>query len=298
VRKVRRWISELIDEPGEAASALAILGIVSAVGGYIFLYGWGSFTQLVSDFYANAATELLSIAITVLIIDRLYARRSANEEKDRIIRQLASPSNEFALEAVRLASERRWLYDHSLMSANLRRANLEGADLTNANLIIADLPSANLAGADLAHATLVGANLAYANLEGADLPSANLAGAVLWAANLEGAYLGDAGLRGADLSLAKLDGAYLEDAGLKNAVLEFAKLKGANLMRAKLEGADLRRANLEGAYLEDAGLRGADLGFANLEGAKCNNQTTWPEGFDYRAAGVINVDDKGESESE
>ncbi len=57
-------------------------------------------------------------------------------------------------------------------------------------------------------------------------------------------------------------------------------------------GADLRRADLFGADLEGADLSGADLGGAllsgiNLIGARANKNTTWPEGFDPVAAGVI-----------
>ena len=52
-------------------------------------------------------------------------------------------------------------------------------------------------------------------------------------------------------------------------------------------GADLRRADLFGADLEGADLSGADLNEANLIGARANKNTTWPEGFDPVAAGVI-----------
>ena len=57
-------------------------------------------------------------------------------------------------------------------------------------------------------------------------------------------------------------------------------------------GADLRRADLFGADLEGVDLSGADLGRAllsgvNLIGARANKNTTWPEGFDPKAAGVI-----------
>ena len=60
-------------------------------------------------------------------------------------------------------------------------------------------------------------------------------------------------------------------------------------------GADLRRADLFGADLEGVDLSGADLGGAllsgvNLIGARVNKNTTWPEGFDPKAAGVIFVD--------
>ena len=56
-------------------------------------------------------------------------------------------------------------------------------------------------------------------------------------------------------------------------------------------GADLRRADLFGADLEGVDLSGADLGGAllsgvNLIGARANKNTTWPDGFDPKAAGV------------
>ena len=66
--------------------------------------------------------------------------------------------------------------------ADLRGANLRGADLYGANL-----RGANLYGADLRGADLRGANLYGANLRGADLRGANLYGADLRGADLYGA---------------------------------------------------------------------------------------------------------------
>ena len=42
-----------------------------------------------------------------------------------------------------------------------------------------------------------------------------------------------------------------------------------------------------GAFLEAADLTGADLEGADLTGAIANEETTWPDGFDPKAAGVI-----------
>ncbi|ECF0597811.1 pentapeptide repeat-containing protein [Salmonella enterica subsp. enterica serovar Give] len=70
--------------------------------------------------------------------------------------------------------------------ANLRDANLRGADLRDANL-----RDANLRGADLRDANLYGANLRGADLYGANLYGANLRGADLYGANLRGADLPD-----------------------------------------------------------------------------------------------------------
>ncbi len=131
--------------------------------------------------------------------------------------------------------------------ANLRDADLFGADLRGANLFGADLRGANLRGANLRGANLFGADLRGANLRGANLRGANLFGADLRGANLCGADLRGANLRGADLYGANLCG---------------ADLRGANLRGADLYGANLRDANLRDANLRDADL--PDLTFVIL----------------------------------
>ncbi len=79
-----------------------------------------------------------------------------------------------------------------MQMANLRRADLIGADLRWADLIGADLRWADLIGADLSEA-----DLSWADLRGADLRGADLIGADLSGANLIGADLSGANLRGA-----------------------------------------------------------------------------------------------------
>ena len=80
----------------------------------------------------------------------------------------------------------------NLHEANLRGADLYGADLREANLRGADLYGANLHEANLHEANLRGVNLHEANLHeadlrGADLREANMRGADLYGANLQGA---------------------------------------------------------------------------------------------------------------
>ena len=102
------------------------------------------------------------------------------------------------------------------------RADLRGADLSDADLRGVDLSNADLRGADLSNTDLRGADLSGANLRGADLSCA---------------YLSDVNLSGANLRGADLSCAYLSD----------VNLSGANLRGADLSCADLRGADLSGA---------------------------------------------------
>lgn len=70
-----------------------------------------------------------------------------------------------------------------------RVKDLSGKDLSWADLDFANLADADFSGANLRDASLVNANLEGANFEGADLREANLFGAYLLGANFEGADL-------------------------------------------------------------------------------------------------------------
>jgi uncharacterized protein YjbI with pentapeptide repeats len=108
--------------------------------------------------------------------------------------------NGLSLEIV-IQNHKKWVYGTGGGGrANLRDADLRGADLSGADLRGADLRDADLRGADLRDADLRGANLSGANLRGADLSGANLRGADLSDANLRGANLRGANLSDADLS--------------------------------------------------------------------------------------------------
>jgi len=145
---------------------------------------------------------------------------------------------------------------------DLRRALLRGAHLERA---------------DLGGAHLDGAHLGGAHLDGAHLDGTHMERAILSYAHMEAAFLGGAHLDRADLSYAHLVQADLRYAYLKQTTIRDAHLEGAHLDGAHLEGATLTGAYLEGAHLDGA----------HLEGAVADEQTRWPGGFDWRAAGVI-----------
>ncbi|EDT2252094.1 pentapeptide repeat-containing protein [Salmonella enterica subsp. enterica] len=130
------------------------------------------------------------------------------------------------------------LEEHKVWITSMRESGSR-ADLCSADLRGADLRGADLCSADLRGADLRGADLCSADLRGADLCSADLRDANLRGANLRGADLCSADLRGADLCSADLRGADLRGADLCS-----ADLRGADLCSADLRGADLRGANL------------------------------------------------------
>ena len=92
-----------------------------------------------------------------------------------------------------------------------------GADLRDADLCGADLRGSNLRCADLCGADLRGSNLRCANLCDANLCDADLCGAYLRDADLRGANLCDANLYGADLRGTDLRGTDLRGANLRDA---------------------------------------------------------------------------------
>ena len=100
----------------------------------------------------------------------------ANEEHLSILKQGVEVWNSWRRDNPEIRADLRGA---DLSEANLSEANLFGADLIRANLFWADLSEANLTEADLRGADLTEANLSGANLFGADLSEANLSGAVV-----------------------------------------------------------------------------------------------------------------------
>jgi uncharacterized protein YjbI with pentapeptide repeats len=77
----------------------------------------------------------------------------------------------------------------NLSKANLCEANLTSADLNNSNLYLAEMKGAQLIGATIRNADLGGAKLCKANLSGSDIRWSNISEADLSGANLSGAHL-------------------------------------------------------------------------------------------------------------
>jgi Pentapeptide repeats (8 copies) len=214
--------------------------------------------DVISDFYANVSVDCLSIAFTILVIDRLNERRAEKELKAQLIREMGSTDNGIAVRAVNELRASGWLEDGSLKGTKLNKANLQDANMNRVDL----------QRAEIAHANLERVNLAGANLERAALHGANLQRALLMSANLQDAFL--------------------MSADLQNAALLETDLRGAILWEANLQGANLLGANLQQAKLSEANLQGANLTNEQLASVSSLWGATMPDGSRYN--GCFNLE--------
>ena len=119
-------------------------------------------------------------------LNKQFFEISQNEhEKRTLILQMGSPTNSFAIEAVRKLRANGGLQDGTLEGANLSGANLQNADLSDADLKGVDLSKANLQDVVFTKANLEDANLNKANLNGGKFSEANLKNVNLADANLQ-----------------------------------------------------------------------------------------------------------------
>ncbi len=165
----------------------AVVTLVGSLDAHPGLDPLTFFRKMFDDFYTNAGTELASIAITILLIDRLHRHRDDENERDALILQMGSPDHSFAIEAVRMLQAQNWLKNGALANAHLTHADLEGVNLQDVAM-----PNARMALTNLRHAKLTRANLRNVYFKGANLQSACLRGADLRGANLNDANLIDA----------------------------------------------------------------------------------------------------------
>ncbi|OSH00651.1 pentapeptide repeat-containing protein [Bifidobacterium adolescentis] len=186
------------------------------------------------------------------------------------------------------------LHDADLRYADLRGANLHGACLHDADLRYADLRGANLHGACLGHADLSDANLSdadlsYANLSDADLRGADLSGADLRYADLSHADLSDA--NHVQLSIAKTS--ILPDEGDIIGWKKAITLDGAPIIVKLLIPADAQRSNATGRKCRASTARVLDL--QDKQGNSLPPDTTayssYDPDFTYQKGETVHVED-------
>ncbi|MEM6285397.1 MAG: pentapeptide repeat-containing protein [Chloroflexota bacterium] len=189
-------------------------GTAALIVGVLLVFGLLPFGADFMGYSTNIYTELISVAVTILILDRRAQRREEVRRADekareaerqreeriaRIIREMRSPFGDVAADAVKEAlhlfkdgtfegNNSLWqvnLSGHYFEEVQLAAANLYGADLSKAFLLCTSLKGAILTRANLTDATLIltdlsNANLTQANLTGATLEEVNIIGAIVY----------------------------------------------------------------------------------------------------------------------
>lgn len=158
-----------------------------------------------------------------------------------------------------------------LSFTNLEGANLSGAQINFSNLSFTNLAGANLSGAQFYSGDFYGSYMVEANLSGARFIGSNFQGLTLVNADMSFAYFSAVNFADSNLSGANFMGAYLQNSVLAWTNLTGANLTGANvswvsLFQANLTNADFTIANLEGSNLVEAILDGTIFEGANLAG--------------------------------
>jgi uncharacterized protein YjbI with pentapeptide repeats len=205
----------------------------------VCLLAWGlqlnppaSTQELVSSTFGDWTPGLVIDGALLFILNRVIH----SHERKRVISQVASLSNEFALDAVRRCRDEGWLQDGTLANKSFVKARLASADLSDAKLAGVDLSFANLAGADLTYAELRGANLKGANLTGADLRWTDLSDANLDWTDLRSAELDGAELEGVSANYASVDSHYEQTAEFRNAMVGgFLSVQQVTLVTSSFE---------------------------------------------------------------
>ncbi len=197
---------------------LALLFIVVGVG--LFAYGLSldppsSIQEMLFTHFGDWTPGCIIDGVLLLTINSVIHMH----ERRRVISQVASLSNEFALDAVRRCRDEGWLQSGMMRGRRFANARLGSADLSDSKLSGANFSFADLSGADLTHADLKDVDLKGANLHGADLRWADLSRACLHWADLRGANLTGARLDGVEADFALVDKTHLSVSELENAVV-------------------------------------------------------------------------------
>ncbi len=258
------------------AEWLLALGFAT-LGLYWYPQSWSGHA-FIASLYDALAASLIAISITVLLIDHANEQRDRRQLKKRLIWEMGSSDQAFAIRAVKELRDAGWLTDGSL----------EGVDLTLANLAKAQLPNARLKGVVLSQS-----DLNATNLEGADLRNAHLEGAVAGGVNVRKAQIGGANLREARLHNANLEEIDSAEApvDMLNAKLVQASLRGARLRNARLEECDFLQADFTGCDLSEAvllraNMKGAVMNEVILERADLSELQNWEEIASFRNAKI------------
>ena len=243
---------------GSFRPALPLFGLLvfAVLLGLFFRHGRDNASILDDPYAINIHTEIIGVAISVLITVSIIDVRNRHRDedrrerelKDRLLREMCSAEPDVARKAFHETRRRRMMFgEESILKGEMLKVARSGTvDLSYANLSGADLSSRDLCGF-----YFVRTNLENANLKSVNLTSVNLIYANLVNADLEGACLTHANLVGADLTGANLLGAKIYRDNLYNHAAEWPDNADTETPQAKLPDGNPMSASTDLAYFTD-----------------------------------------------
>ncbi|MDJ0822574.1 MAG: pentapeptide repeat-containing protein [Paracoccaceae bacterium] len=183
------------------------------------------------------------------------------------------------------------LHKAEMQGANFSEARMREADFSKAKMQGAILNGSHVSRANFIGAQMQGVDLGGAQMEKAEFQEALMQGVNFLAAQMRKTDFGGAQMRGANLLTAEMQGARFSRAQLQDADFTGAQLKGALFLAAQVRGANFRTAALQGADFSGAQMQKADLREAQMQGAKLLRAqmqganlggTQWDEATDLR----------------
>lgn len=185
------------------------------------LIGASIFAEKQLDYLMSLFTNVLSIFVTVFVLDELARRRderiNEQEAKARLIREMRSIDNAISQLAVDELRAKGWHKDGTLRGKSLSGANLEGLRLHEFDFEGTNFSGANLQNTILYRANLSGCEFSGAKMQGVKMIESNLSNASLTAANLKGAILFQADCKSASFLNAYMKKASLLEANIQDA---------------------------------------------------------------------------------
>jgi len=168
-----------LSAPLIGAIIMMLLGGALTIFGFFALHPGKQMTwlALLPDFYANAATTLLGMGLTVLFFDWLSHIRDNRLEKIRLLRDINCGDHGIALRAILEITQQKLHQKGFLRYRIFQSVQLEEADLLSADLSYSSFHSSALSWVSFYSAILKNASFWHCDMNYVDFRNADLTGA-------------------------------------------------------------------------------------------------------------------------
>lgn len=252
------------------------------IEGYSISHNSFSVQNLFDYLSTNLGVELISVGLTVFVIERIYNKQQEKALFEDTMIAMRSGDNGIALQGIQKAYLKGFLdngrLDNFIFEAsNWQKAPLIRSKLRHVFIFNAKMDEANIQLADFSHAHIESTSMSYI-----DGMRCNLHKIELYSVDLKHAEL-----RLSDVSNALFYQCNLEEVDFKNCNMKGTKFEASNLTKTYF-----RQCDLQDGMFDEVNLSGTTFLEANLTGCKFTNvvlgeSTQLPDGSLWRNNGDL-----------